>query len=133
MAQGKGGGPKFKYDPSKFGNIIDSVRQTNGSLGQVADLNGIPRQTFYDWLKIGEVNRNNGDIETDLAKLSCKIRFQQAHVVIDLFRKADEDPKKAHFIMWWLGKICREDFGDQCKTIEEMKQIIIDLINAKGD
>lgn len=127
-------GPKFKYDPSKLDDILASVTRARGSLGQVADLNEIPRTTFYDWLSHGDDDRNNG-LSTEFGQLSCKIRNRQAEVVIDLCETAMADDKKSKFIMWWLSKICREDFGIEGMEIKELRdlfKIILPLL-GKGD
>lgn len=123
-------GPKFTYDVNKFDDIIASVHRARGSLGQVADLNEIPRRTFYDWLTIGDEDNNNA-LCTPLGQLSRKIKLAQAEVVLNLCDKAEADDKKAKFIMWWLGKICREDFGIEGMEIKELRdlfRIILPLI-----
>lgn len=128
-------GPKFKYDPSKLDDIVAAVTRARGSLGQVADLNDIPRRTFYDWLSYGDEDRNNG-LSTDFGQLSRKIRNRQAEVVIDLCETALNDDKKAKFIMWWLSKICREDFGIEGMEIKELRdlfKIILPLLGKGVD
>lgn len=127
-------GPKFTYDVSKFDDIINSVVKAKGSLGQVADLNGIPRQTFYHWLRQGDEDHNNG-LRTEFVQLSSKIRLTQAEVVVDICNQAFADEKKSRFIMWWLSKICREDFGMEGIEIKELRDIfrvILPLI-GKGE
>lgn len=127
-------GPKFTYDVNKFDEIIASVVRARGSLGQVADLNGIPRQTFYHWLRQGDEDRNN-DLRTEIGQLSFKIRQTQAQVVIGLCDEAMDDEKKAKFIQWWLSKICREDFGIEGMEIKELRdlfKIILPLL-GKGE
>jgi hypothetical protein len=127
-------GPKFKYDPEKLDDILNSVTRARGSLGQVADLNEVPRATFYNWIQYGDDDRNNG-LSTEFGQLSCKIRSRQAEVVIDLCETAFADEKKSKFIMWWLSKICREDFGIEGMEIKELRdlfKIILPLI-GKGN
>lgn len=127
-------GPKFTYDVSKFDDIIASVHKAKGSLGQVADLNGIPRDAFYHWIRTGEEDRNN-NVSTDLGQLSNKIKSAQAEVVIDMCDIAMIDEKKSKFIMWWLSKICREDFGIEGMELKELRdlfRIILPLL-GKGN
>lgn len=127
-------GPKFTYDVNKFDEIIASIAQAKGSLGQVADLNGIPRDAFYHWLRRGQEDQNNG-ISSELAQLSNKIRRKQAEVVIQLVEDAFNDDKKSKFIMWWLSKICREDFGVEGMEIKELRDIfrVILPLMQKGE
>lgn len=124
-------GPKFTYDINKFDDIINSIQRARGSLGQVADFNKIPRDTFYYWLRIGEEDRNNG-LTTDLARLSSNLRYAQAVVVMDLAEEGLHNEKRSKFIMWWLSKICREDFGAEGVELKELRDIfkvILPLIN----
>ncbi|MFI5405451.1 MAG: hypothetical protein ACHQ1D_02940 [Nitrososphaerales archaeon] len=127
-------GPKFTYDVKKFDDIIASIFRAQGSLGQVADLNEIPRRTFYDWLSHGDEDNEKGFC-TELGQLSRKIRHAQAEVVIDLCKTAFSDEKKSKFIMWWLSKICREDFGIEGIEIKELRdlfKIILPLIGRES-
>ena len=124
-------GPKFTYDVAKFDAIINSITQARGSLGQVADFNKIPRDTFYYWLRVGEEDRNNG-LSTELAQLSSNLRHAQAIVVMDLVEEGISNEKRSKFIMWWLSKICREDFGAEGVELKELRDIfpvILPLIN----
>lgn len=127
-------GPKFTYDVRKYDEIIESVVKAKGSLGQVADLNKIPRQTFYHWLRQGNEDNING-LRTELGQLSSSLRHSQAEVVIDLCKTALNEEKKSKFIMWWLSRICREDFGVEGMEIKELQdlfKVILPLI-GKGD
>jgi len=124
-------GPKLTYDASKQDAIVASVLKTRGSLGQVADLNEIPRPTFYEWIRQGDADNDKG-ISTKLGQLASKIRLMQAEVVCGIANDAFSDEKKARFITWWLGKICREDFGDDGIEIRELRDIfkvILPLMN----
>lgn len=127
-------GPKFTYEVKNFDAIISSVTRAKGSLGQVADLNGIPRDAFYHWIRCGEEDRNNC-ISSELAQLCNKIKITQAEVVIDLCEQAMICDKKAKFITWWLSKICREDFGVEGMELKELRDIfkIILPLLGKGD
>lgn len=115
-------GPKFTYESCRLDDIIVSIKDAKGSLGQVADLNSIPRQTFYHWLRQGDDDLNNS-LSTELGQLSSNIRKTQAEVVIELCDQALEDDKKSKFIMWWLSKICREDFGVEAIEIKELRDL----------
>jgi len=132
----RGGGIPCTYDPVKLPGIIAAVKKAKGSLGQVADLNEIARQTFYDWMFQGDSDKSNG-LSTDLAQLSCKIRSEQANVVVELAENAFDDFQKARFITWWLGKICREDFADDSEEIKKFKDLILNtvipILGGKGD
>ena len=125
-------GRPFTYDVNKFPFIISNVEQAKGSMGQVADLCGIPRQTFFHWLRRGEDDRNN-DKCSELAELSSKIRTEQARVVKEFVMRALDRHQNATFIMWWLGKICREDFGEDSEDIRQLKALCLTLMEIKGD
>lgn len=127
-------GRKLLYDATKLDEIVDSVKRAKGSLGQIADINGITRENIHYWIKRGDEDRNNG-LSTELAQFSHKLREAQGKVVIELCEMALHDEKKCRFIMWWLSKICREDFGIEGMEIKELRDIfkvILPLI-GKGD
>jgi hypothetical protein len=45
------------------------------------------------------------------------------------------DEKASKFIMWWLSKVCREDFGQEGIEIKELRdlfRIVLPLLN-RGD
>jgi len=115
-------GPKFTYDSKKLPSILAAIERAKGSLGQVADLNAIPRATFYEWIRLGDIDRNN-NLETDFAQLAYKIRTKQGEVICDLINTGLEDEKKSRFIMWFLGKVCREDFGVEGIELLELRNI----------
>lgn len=115
-------GAPHTYDPSKLDAIVASIAEARGSLGQVADLNGIPRDTFYGWIRAGDTDNSN-NVSSVLAQLSSKIREIQAKVVCAIAHEAFTDEKAARFRMWWLGKICREDFGDEGIEMKELRDI----------
>lgn len=124
-------GRKVTYDATKLPDILKSVEKAKGSLGQVADLNGISRNTFYDWIRQGDSDKDAG-LSTELAQLSCSIRLKQAEVVCEIAQDAFSDDKAARFITWWLARICREDFGDEGIEIRELREIfkiILPLMN----
>lgn len=128
-------GRKWSYDSKRLPELIDSVTKAMGSLGQVADLNDISRATFYEWMNKGEEDRKMG-IDSEFAQLTGNIKRVQAEVVIDLCDKAMKNVNKSRFIMWFLSKICREDFGAEGMEIKELRDLfkaILPLLNGKGD
>lgn len=124
-------GPKLTYDKNQFDDIIDAVIKAKGSLGQVADLNKIARYNFYHWIRLGDADMEKG-ICSDVAQLSSNIRYMQAQVVIGLCETALENSKKSKFIMWWLGKICREDFGEEGIEMKELRDIFKMMLPFMG-
>ena len=67
-------GAKCKYHAHNLDDIVASVTKAQGSLGQVADLNDIPRETFYGWLRAGQDDLANG-LSTELGQFSGSITF----------------------------------------------------------
>jgi len=129
-------GRPIGYEPSMLPDLIASVEKAKGSMGQVADLNNISRSTFYDWLRWGDEDVKKGDKTSNLAQLSCKIRKKQADIVCGIAERAFGDDKAARFITWWLGKICREDFGVEGMEIKELRDIfkvLLPLMNQGID
>lgn len=127
-------GRKRSYDTSKFPEILNSVKRARGSIGQIADFNHIARQTLRDWISYGDEDTENG-LSTDIGQFSCSLREKQSEIVMELCETALENEKKAKFIMWWLGMICREDFGAEGMELKELRDIfkfILPLI-GKGD
>lgn len=124
-------GRKLNYDAKILPQILSSIQEAKGSIGQIADLNEIPRQTFRDWVHQGEEDRNNG-ISSPLAQLSCSLKKEQALVVKELYHTAIDNDKKAKFIMWWLSCCFREDFGRESEEMRELRKLFEQLILAKG-
>jgi hypothetical protein len=119
-------GRKFSFDIVKLDDIIASVKKAKGSIGQIADLNHIPRQTFRDWIRTGEEDRVNC-IDSDVAQFSCKLKYTQAIVIMDMVEIAAKNPRKAKFITWWLSKVCREDFAMDGFEYKELLEMYIKL------
>lgn len=115
-------GHKHTYDATKLPDILQSIEKAHGSLGQVADLNRIARQTFYGWIRQGDDEKDKG-LSTELAQFSSNVRSKQADVVCNIAKEAFGDDKAARFRTWWLSKICREDFGDEGIEIRELRDI----------
>jgi hypothetical protein len=127
-------GRKLSFDPSKVDKILASIDKSNGSLGQVADLNDIPRDNFYNWMQLGEQDRKKG-LCTELAQFSGNVKKKQAETILRIANDAFSNDKKTRFISWWLSKIAREDFGDEgieIKELRELFKVILPLI-GKGE
>jgi hypothetical protein len=118
------------YDHQDFNKIVGTVYEAKGSLGQIADLNYIARVTFFGWIKHGDEDRKDG-LTTELAMLSAEIRKRQAEVVIDLCNQGLKDFKRAKFIMWWLGRVFREDFGVESEEMKLLKDLVFNQILPK--
>ncbi len=124
-------GAKLLYHPELLPDLLASVNRASGSLGQVADLNRIPRTTFYGWIKRGEDDMAQG-LSTELAQFSYSMREEQAKVICVLIDEARSDDKSARFITWLLSKICREDFGVDGVEIKELRdvfRVLLPLLN----
>jgi hypothetical protein len=119
-------GRKSSFDASKTDDIMASVKKANGSLGTAADLNQIPRVTFYGWVKKGDDDRINNE-DSEFAQFSSILRKTQAEVVVSLCKQALANPRKGNFIIWWLGKVCREDFAPDAQEYKELVAIYIKL------
>jgi hypothetical protein len=124
-------GRKLSYDKIRLPSLIDSVTFARGSMGQVADLNEIPRDTFYGWMRAGEDDRNS-DVSSDLAQLASKLKNAQALVIHDLVEEGMANEKKSKFIMWWLSKICREDFGADGFELKELRDVFKMILPMMG-
>jgi hypothetical protein len=124
-------GRPFTYNPKLHDKLVESVEAAKGSLGQVADLNKIPRQTFRDWVRLGDEQNAEGQ-ETDFVQLSCSIRKRQAEVIMDMVRDALDNTKKAIFTMWWLGRVCREDFGQDSQELKELRELFEKILPMMG-
>ena len=124
-------GRKREYDPLKFPQIIASVQRARGSIGQIADFNHIARQTLRDWISYGDEDTQNR-LRTDIGQFSCILREKQAEVVMEMCETALADEKKSKFIMWWLGKICREDFGVEGIEIKELRDLFKVILPLLG-
>jgi hypothetical protein len=120
-------GRKSTYDAKMLPALVESVRKAKGSMGQVADLNCVPRQTFRDWLSDGDHDNIMG-LSTELGQLSCSIRKEQAIVVTEMADLGLNNYKKAKFIMWWLSMICREDFGQESEEFKQLKELVFSKI-----
>lgn len=124
-------GAKRKYDASKLDAILASLTKAQGSLGQVADLNYIPRETFYGWLRAGDADLAEG-LCTELGQFSGSIRNEQANVLLDMVAIAFIDDKRSKFIMWWLSRVCREDFGAEGMEIRELRDLFRVIVPLLG-
>lgn len=120
-------GRKHGYDPVMLPGILSSVKEAKGSLGQVADLNRIHRMTFHEWVTDGDDDHRN-NISSDLAQLAYSLRQEQAKVVIELAAIGIKYSKKSRFIIWWLGRICREDFGEESEEIKKLKDLVFNQL-----
>lgn len=125
-------GRPFTYNPNKLDAILASVKKAKGSLGQVADLNGITRECMYHWVRRGDED-NDMDICSEIAHLSRSLRKEQAEVIVDLCKTAFTSPKKSKFIMWWLSRICREDFGVEGIELKQLREIFQVILPTLGD
>lgn len=112
-------GRKWTYDPRDESRIVEAVYKCKGSLGQVADLCGIPRNTLYHWLNTGLKDQEEGG-STHIGQLSCKVRIAQAEVVNELVKEALKGKKNSKFIQWWLSVCFRADFGREAEEYKEL-------------
>ena len=119
-------GRKSTFDASKTDDIMASIKKAKGSLGTAADLNLIPRETFYGWIRKGDEDRKNNE-DSQFAQFSGILRKTQGEVVVNLCEQALRNPRKANFIIWWLGKVCREDFAPDAHEYKELVAIYIKL------
>jgi len=120
-------GRKCGYDKSMLDGILSSVKEAKGSFGQVADLNKVHRMTFHEWVTNGDNDHKNG-ISSDLAQLAYSLRQEQAKVVIDLVQIGLNNSKKSRFVIWWLGRICREDFGEESEEMKRLKDLVFNQL-----
>lgn len=121
------GGPKFKYKPEMLPKLLKNIQKAKGSLGQTADLSQVPRRTFYDWIRYGDADADEGR-DTEFVELSRKLREKQTEVIMNLAEEAQQDYKSAKFIMWWLSKVAREDFGEDGVEIRQLREMFEKVI-----
>jgi len=119
-------GAKLTYDEKMLDKIIEAISECKGSLGQVADRCMIPRNTFYDWLKRGEKEREEG-IDSELAQLSGKVKRVQSDVVVALLTEALKGKRNSKFIQWWLSICFRADFGQNGEEIQKLFESFLKL------
>jgi hypothetical protein len=118
MIESKRGRP-FTYDPQKhLQPLVEAVNDVL-ALGQVAGSCGVPRATFFDWIKKGDEDlKNNPD--SDFAQLSDAIRRAQAKKAKELIAEAMKGKKNSKFIQWLLKVCLREDFGEDSELYKEL-------------
>lgn len=124
------GGHPLTYNPSNLEEIVTSVHEAGASMGQIADRNGIARQTFRDWMNRGDEDRENGK-NTDLAQFSLRIRKEQSIVIKSMFDQVMADTKKTNFLKWWISCVAREDFGLESEDIKELRNLFFTVLMPK--
>lgn len=118
MSQPRMGAP-LTYDPKQYDQIIQAVHDVL-VIGQVANLVGVPRVTFINWLDRGDEDRSNG-ISSELAHLSTGVRLAQGQEAKELIERIKKNKKGVGNARWLLEKCFAEDFG---KDAEAFKQLL---------
>lgn len=131
MLRPKRGAP-VSYDRKKHLKIILDAVPKVMSIGQVANLTGIPRPTLQYWLKKGQDDQEQG-LSTEFTHLLAEFRKLQAIEVYQLISDIKALKKNWPAAAWLLEKCFREDFGvdvELIKRIDQLEQILSKLTGS---
>lgn len=119
--EAKKNGRPSKFSPEICEAILHAVSK-HVPYEIAATANGISERTFYEWLEIGDMDRDHG-IDSDYAKFSQSIKATEQKKIIEHTEALEQSPERWQSKGWLLERRWWKHYGQNAPLVEMNKRL----------
>jgi hypothetical protein len=125
------GGRQTLLEQGKYEEVIAAVPQVIIQR-HVARMAGLHESTLSCWLDQGKEDQKN-NIDSIYAQFVKDYHIARCKVIRDKLTLIASDPDLRAGNAWILERCFREDFGKDSEEIRELRAMLMQILQAKGD